>query len=247
MKNMSLPAFEKSLKQAKTLKQANHILENYLTNLGINTFAFTYYAYSPSSLNKLKYDFSSPNFTLWHKHYISEGYEDVDTTLDVVYQTTLPAFWDLQTQLSKAKNPRERKMRQDSIAFGAEKGVSIPIHGPQEDFAILLLVQMRGQKCLDHFDDQQYEIFAAAYYFYHYVQQLLLQAQPSVAKYQLKPREMQCLTLIAKHFSNAAIAKSLGITERTVNFHIQRLNKKLGTQNKYQSVIKALQKGIIKI
>lgn len=63
----------------------------------------------------------------------------------------------------------------------------------------------------------------------------------------LKPREMQCLLLIAKNYTTSAIAKSLCITERTVNFHIQRLNKKLGTQNKYQSVLKALRKKMISL
>lgn len=44
-----------------------------------------------------------------------------------------------------------------------------------------------------------------------------------------------------------AISKELNITERTVNYHIQRLNKKLGVKNKYQAVIKALNKGILKL
>jgi len=67
----------------------------------------------------------------------------------------------------------------------------------------------------------------------------------SKEKYQLSKREIQCLTLLAKQYSIDAIAKSLHISERTVNYHIQRLNKKLGAQNKHQSVMKALQKGLI--
>jgi LuxR family transcriptional activator of bioluminescence operon len=138
-------------------------------------------------------------------------------------------------------------MRLDSIEFGAVQGLSIPIHGPQEDFAILLLVQMRGQKCLENWQLQQYEFFAAAYYYYFYMQQQLLKNSKPAKKHQLNKREIQCLTLIAKQYSIEAIAQTLHITERTVNYHIQRLNKKLGAQNKYQSVIKALNVGLLQL
>ncbi len=136
-------------------------------------------------------------------------------------------------------------MRLASIEFGSVKGLSIPVHGPQEDFAILLVVQTRGQHCLDNWQALQYEIFSAAYYFY--LQQRLLKNIPAIERHQLKKREIQCLTLIAKQYSIEAMANALNITEHTVNYHIQRLNKKLGTQNKYQSVIKALNIGLIKL
>lgn len=242
----SLYKLEKQLSEANTLRALNQALQDYLESLHISTFAFTYYAYSPSSINKLKYDFTSSNFSSWHKHYISEGYEDIDSTLDIVYQATMPIFWDTREQFANAKNPRERKMRKDSIAFGAEKGISIPIHGPHDDFAILLVVQMKGQNCLERYKDFQDELFLAGYHYYHHLQKQLLQTTAN-KKFKLSQREMQCLTLIAKNYSTEDMAKILGIKERTVNYHIQRLNKKFGTSNKYQSVIKALNKGLIKL
>ena len=245
--NMKLINFEQTLKATHSISQLNQVLGQYLTSYGIKTFAYTYYSYHPTSQNKLKYDFATPNFLRWHKHYIEEGYEDVDSTLESVYQTVLPTFWDLQQQLKDAKSPREKQMRLDSIEFGAQKGLSIPIYGPNEDFAILLLVQMRGENCLNNSQELQFEFFAAAYYYYFYMQKELLRSQPPAEKYQLSKRELQCLTLIAKKYSIEAMAKSLNLTERTINYHIQRLNKKLGAKNKYQSVMKALQEGLIKL
>ncbi len=242
---MKLMIFEGNLKKAESVSEINKLLEKYLAALGITTFSFTYYSYYPNSQNKLKYDFCSSNFSLWHKHYISEGYEDIDSTLDVVYQQVLPIFWDLEQQLKEAKSHREKKMRLDSLAFGAEKGLSIPIHGPQEDFAILLLVKMKKQTCLEKWGELQHELFSAAYYYYFYLQRILLLTQSEVKKSPLSMREMQLLDLIAKQYSTEAMAKSLNITKRTVNYHIQRLNKKFGTQNKYQTIIKALKKGLI--
>ncbi len=242
-----LSKLEQALKSAKSIDQLNLALKQYLSNFGVKTYAFTYYSYYPNSENKLKYDFATPELVAWHNHYISEKYEDIDSTLDVVYRTSLPIYWSLEQQLKEAKSPREKQMRLDSIKFGAEKGLSIPIHGPQEDFAILVLVQMQGQKCLENWQTLQYEFFTAAYYYYFYCQQFLLKTLPADKKHQLNKREIQCLTLIAKQYSTEAMAQALSITERTVNYHIQRLNKKLGTPNKYQSVMKALNKGLIRL
>jgi DNA-binding CsgD family transcriptional regulator len=163
-----------------------------------------------------------------------------------VYQTTRPTYWELQQQLLAATSPRERQMRLDSIAFGAEKGLSIPIHGPHEDFAIFLVVQMQQETCLNHWHDLQHELFAAGYFYYSYLQPMLLKNQKPSAKYKLTERDLQCLALLAKNYTLKFIAENLSITERTVNYHLQKLNKKLGVKNKYQAVAKALQKGLVK-
>lgn len=245
---MKLLNFEKALKAATSVRQLEQQLEQYLTSVGIDNFAFTYYSYYPNSLNKIKYSFASSHYMTWHEHFVSEGYDDIDSTLDEVYQTILPIYWNLSQQLQEAKTPREIQMRQDSIAFGIEEGLSIPVHGPQEDFAILVLIKRREQNYLGDWEELQHKLFPVAYYYYYYLQkQLLLEQSSTPEKNQLNPREVQCLTLVAKQYSVTKIAKTLNITERTVNYHIQRLNKKLGTKNKYQSVIKALQKNLIKL
>lgn len=244
---MTLSEFHTLLLNARTLADLNQALKTYLAEHAVSTYSFTYYSYHPNSLNKLKYDFSSDNYATWHQHYISENYEEIDSTMDKIYRTSLPTFWNVQDQLKEASSAKERQMRLDSIDFGAIKGISIPIHGPQEDFACFLVVQMKGESSLDNWPTAQYDLFVMAYYYYSFLQKLLLKAQVPIEKYQLNKRELQCLHLIAKQFSVKKIAQNLNITPRTVNYHIQRLNKKLGTQNKYQSVIKSLQHGLLEL
>lgn len=241
----TLHQLDTAFKSARTIDELNQVLQDFLFDLGFSMFSFTYYSYYPNSLNKLKYDFASKAFKQWHQHYLAEHYEEVDSTLAQSYRATLPTYWVLKDQLKNAKTAKEKKMRKDSIAFGAEKGISFPIHGPEGDFAMFLVVQMVGEKCLDHWQTLQYELFTVGYYYYSYLQALLLKEKKPTAKHQLNQREIQCLQLIAEHHAIAVIAKKLHITERTVNYHIQRLNKKLGTKNKHQSVMKAMREGII--
>lgn len=231
---------ENELVQAKTVTDCDGALSRYLASKGINTFSFTYYAYHPNSANKLKYDMSSPNFKVWHQHYLEEQYNDIDSTLSFVYNNHLPIYWNLEQQLAQATSTSERKMRLDSIAFGAESGLSIPIHGPHNNFAVLLLVQMQNEQCNLQQAKEQYEFFVAAHHYYHYIQAHLLEEVSANQIFCLTQREIQCLLLIAKEYSVKEMAQQLELSERTINFHIQKINKKLAVKNKYQALAKAI-------
>ena len=247
MKKISLTTFEKNLKIATNISKINQALTAYLSGFAINTFSYTLYSYYPAAINKVKYDYCSKNYKTWHEYYLSEGYEDIDSTLKEVYHAMLPIFWRVDEQMQQANTHREKIMRIDSIQFGVEKGMSIPIHGPKEDFSVLMLAQRNGQDCLENAEEFQFEFLSAAYCYYHYLNKHLLKDNPLKIKSHLNSREIQCLTLIAKQYSTKAIAKELNITERTVHYHVQRLNNKLGTKNKYQSLVSAYQKGWLKL
>ncbi|KTD69126.1 MULTISPECIES: helix-turn-helix transcriptional regulator [Legionella] len=236
-----LTTLENELVQARSLAECDLTLSDYLSKRGITTFSFTYYAYHPNSANHLKYDMCSANFKSWHQHYLEEQYQNIDSTLSFVYNNHLPIYWNLKQQLAQATSESERAMRKDSIAFGSEAGLSIPIHGPHNNFAILLLVQMQNQQCNLQDTSAQYEFFVAAHLYYHYIQTHLLEQVSEKEAFHLTQREIQCLLLIAEQHSVKEISQRLEISERTVNFHIQKINKKLGTKNKYQSLAKALE------
>ena len=242
---MSLQAFEKALQAAKTLKQVNEALVNYLNKKNISAFSFTYYAYSRKSHKRHRYDFASDNFKLWHQHYLSQSYESIDHTHKIVRTNTLPYFWDLQQQLKEAKSEREYQMRQDSIEYGIESGLCIPIYGPHERFANFLVAQMRGETCLTNWRTLQYDLFVMAHYYFQTIQPFIIQPELTDKQFKLSDRERQCLIFTAQGCSVAVIAERLHLSERTINYHLQRANKCLGTANKYQSIEKALEKGLI--
>lgn len=231
--------------RCESLLDCFDVLSQSLKECGVRTFSFTNYAYHPNSASRLKYDVCSPDFKHWHQHYLEEQYNDLDTTLAEVYNSRIPIFWDLKTQLEEAKTEKEKQMRLASIEFGAVCGVSIPLHGPRHDFAILLLVQMKNEHCLGDWDNKQFEFQQIAQLYFHAIQTHLLTNQNVDVDTGLSEREQQCLQSLAQQYSLKQIAKALNITERTVNFHIQNINKKLGTKNKYQSVTRALEEGLL--
>jgi len=242
---MKLVEFDSALSKANSSKALQQLLVKWLLSVGVKTFSFTYYVYHPKSKDCIKYDFASADFKRWHKHFIEQNYDYVDTTMDQVYQSNIPVFWDIREQMKNAKSEREYKMREDSLNFGVKEGICIPIHGPNQEFANLLLVQMQGQHFLKDWHTDQYELVAVTQFFYQYLRRFLMKELNLISSPELSQRESQCLVLLAQHFSLTEIAKTLLITERTVNFHIQHINRKLGVKNKYQAVAKAIKLGLL--
>lgn len=63
----------------------------------------------------------------------------------------------------------------------------------------------------------------------------------------LSPREVEVLTWVAAGKSSTVIGTLLGISARTVNFHVENAVRKLGAANRSQAVVFAAQQGVIPI
>jgi DNA-binding NarL/FixJ family response regulator len=61
----------------------------------------------------------------------------------------------------------------------------------------------------------------------------------------LSHREREVIRLVAAGRSNKQIARELGITERTVKFHVTSILNKLGADNRAQAVALAAQRGLV--
>ncbi len=61
----------------------------------------------------------------------------------------------------------------------------------------------------------------------------------------LSEREREVLRLVAGGQANKQIARTLGITERTVKFHVTSILTKLGAENRAQAVALATQRGLL--
>jgi DNA-binding CsgD family transcriptional regulator len=232
---MNINQFAERLKLAISHRQAKAVLHDYLSHFGFKSYAFTFYSGHIKTGRKLRYHCVADALRPWHEHYLEQGYADVDRTLETSHKLTLPLIWDVREQLNQAKNTREQRIRLESIEFSIDKGISIPVHGPDNDFVTLTLHQRQNENCLANYEAHQFEWLAAAQVFYHYINLMLdLDSSPAMPS-RLTRREEQCLSLTAKSWRVEKIAAELKISPRTVNFHIQNANRKLGTNNKYQA------------
>lgn len=63
----------------------------------------------------------------------------------------------------------------------------------------------------------------------------------------LTPRETEILTLVGQGLGNKAVARRLGISVRTVKFHLEGLFDRLGAANRAEAVAKGLMGGVIEL
>ena len=63
----------------------------------------------------------------------------------------------------------------------------------------------------------------------------------------LTEREIEVLKLAARGLTNIAIAQALNISDRTVHGHLSNIYAKLEVANRTEAVLKALQKGWIRL
>jgi DNA-binding NarL/FixJ family response regulator len=63
----------------------------------------------------------------------------------------------------------------------------------------------------------------------------------------LTPREQAVLAHLARGLGNKQIAAALGISERTVKFHVSALFTKLGVANRTEAVARAAQVGLVEL
>lgn len=235
-----------ALESAQNINEISRLLKKQLLTYGITTFAFTYHD-SPDyrTQQHIRYEHTSPNFQAWHQHYHQQQYSDVDTTVDSFKHGNIPKYWEIDQQIADSKTQRERQMRIDGKKFGAVKGLSIPIQGPGNECAVLLVVQMHQETCLDHYAEIQHELVAIAQYYFHFIRLQLVLDTSIKTNALLNARQQQCLELLSQGLSINEIAKIMQIKSRTVNYHIQNINKALGVKNKYLSVKKALMSGLL--
>lgn len=60
---------------------------------------------------------------------------------------------------------------------------------------------------------------------------------------ELTPREREVLALLAQGLANKTIARTLGITDHTVKYHVNAIMSKLGAQSRTDAVVRATRAG----
>ncbi|MFO1412749.1 MAG: LuxR C-terminal-related transcriptional regulator [Burkholderiales bacterium] len=92
------------------------------------------------------------------------------------------------------------------------------------------------------------EIMALAGYLFHLGADAIFAVHgPDERVGTLTVRERQCLQQVATGSTSRTAAIHLGISERTVNAHLEQAIRKLGASNRQQAVAQAVRRGIIRL
>ena len=211
---------------------------------------FSYFRYKittltlPDGTNSLVYDNYPQN---WLEQYAAQRYEHVDPIALHCRQHSVPIIWQ-SINPNDYPNPHKTK---EFIAFcrnfGLRSGFSVSLHGSYGEYGEFSLVSRASH------EDKIAAIHAslpiasyAALYLLEATQRLLYSARELPLFKRLTPREHDCLMLIAEGKTNAQLARTLSIAERTVSFHLENACKKLNSATRAQAIAKAVALHLIK-
>jgi LuxR family quorum-sensing system transcriptional regulator SolR len=189
---------------------------------------------------RLPLPFSNPRTVMfnnypqaWQQRYQAEQYLRIDPTVAQGLTSTRPMLW------SEALFASSRPLWEDARAHGLQFGWAQPTHD-LKGVASLLTFARSGEAidCSEYQAKvQQMQWLAQAA---HAALSNILAAKPDgVASIRLTEREVEVLRWAADGKTASESAEILGISERTVIFHIDNALRKLGAANKTAGVLKA--------
>ena len=243
--NLSFQEIINQFLQEQDLAVADQFFATNLQELDCDRFTYTCYARDFKHSNETEHELCSPFMQAWQNHFLEQHYDEIDTVAEQVSQHLTPVFWNLHDEIKHAAG-KTKQMFAEALEYGLSTGLSIPIHGPQSNPMLAILVVHHNN--IVHFFAEHptypFQIHSLGIY-YHECVLRLLEKECEKNSYHLTKREKECLELAAQHKSAYETACELGISERTVGFHIENTLKKLNARNKYQAVEKAIEAGTI--
>jgi LuxR family transcriptional regulator, quorum-sensing system regulator BjaR1 len=129
----------------------------------------------------------------------------------------------------------------DAREFGLYEGLCIPIVNPRRS---AVLASFNGR----HVDTSLHARIAMYAVSVFTLERLVELNVPFAAgKSPLSRREAECLAWVAKGKSDWDIGEILGISEKTVHWHIEGAKRRLGVATRMQAVVGAIRTGAIRV
>ncbi|GAA4217966.1 DNA-binding CsgD family transcriptional regulator [Sagittula marina] len=180
----------------------------------------------------------------WVNRYIEKGYLRIDPVIQGCYQRFHPVNWKRLDWSSKSA----RAFLEDAIAHGiGNQGYSIPIRGPNGQFALFTLSHNGNDDDWEQFTtENRRDLILMAHYFNSRALEFEPGRAPDPAQ-SLSPREVEAMTLLAIGYNRAQAADTLSISEHTLRVYVESARHKLGALNTTHAVARALSRGVIVI
>lgn len=171
----------------------------------------------------------------WTTHYLNNHYERLDPVIRQALQATEPFEWGNSIS-SAGLSDAQRQLFEEAAKCGIRYGFTIPIHDGHGPVAVVTFASdeqgLAFRRCVE---GHRHVLQLMAMYF-HASARRKLRSDRIVDGVALSPREYQCLEWSAAGKSAWEIGQILGITRRTVAFHLDNAKAKLSVFSLHQAI-----------
>ena len=195
------------------------------------------------SVNSTGQQYAALTYSLdWVDHYLDQDYARVDPVVQGCYRRFHPVDWKLLDWSGKAARDF---MGEAQDAGVGHQGFSVPIRGPNGQFALFTISDRRDDVAWEKYTESHVrDLILAA----HFVNQKALEIERGSDEAdirKLSPREVDALTMLAMGYSRGQAAESLSISEHTLRVYIESARFKLGASNTTHAVARGLTMGLL--
>jgi DNA-binding CsgD family transcriptional regulator len=177
----------------------------------------------------------------WIRLYWQNGYFEVDPVFQTALQKPGTQHW--ATIYRETSSPKQREFIAAAKEFGLGDGITTGSADPACRVATFC-----SFASADNVNAAQYVPLVE--YFGYYVHMALLRTAPAKAQSmdrcvkQLTLRELTILNWVKNGKTNWEIAQIMGVTERTIRFHVESIFSKLDVTSRSQAVATAIEHGL---
>ena len=183
---------------------------------------------------------SGPAPEEWVELYQARGYVETDPAVQAVRRARTPFAWEDVRKAAEASEPDASVEMFDAIGeFGFRDGFVVPLHGADGTVAA---VTYAGESLSDDPDDRSL-LFLLGHYYDFSIRRLLTERRAGLSE--LTPRQRECLMWAARGKTDWEIAVILGLSESTVNRHIERAKERLNARSRAQALVRAFSNGLL--
>lgn len=180
----------------------------------------------------------------WVALYFQNRSSDADPILRYSFSHTAPVLWRELFGMHGYDGPVEKAFVDTGRAFGLHHGLTVPLNPPSGQTAYFSVVS--ADPCFE--EHRLGNLLPEAAMFSKYLFDAYIRIDkienPKVSE--LTERELECLFWACEGKTAWEMAKIVGVAERTINFHLTSVIKKLGASNRQHAVAKAVMYGLVK-
>lgn len=230
--------------QAKTIADIHGVCSRLCERFGFDFFH--YGAQLPTSMMRPEFIFISGFPNEWWQRYNEQGYMQVDPIVAHTLSHVTPLVWDGDRKVDAPGVPEIHRFVSEARDFGIKTGVTFPVHGVNGEIALLSLIANADRVKTDERLKRAMPVAnLVTSYVHEAVRRVSAEGILPLQRVELTPRERECLMWTAEGKTTWEISKILGISERTVTFHLQNVTEKLNASNRSHAVARAVSQQII--
>ncbi|MGA9334650.1 MAG: autoinducer binding domain-containing protein [Rudaea sp.] len=169
----------------------------------------------------------------WQERYLGHNYLTIDPVIEAAVHSPLPVVWN--DRLFQQRRPFWEEAR----AHGVCHGWTLAMHGIAGEMGLLSLARSDVPVSTEELAEEEARLIWLAHTANGVIGTIVANANAPGPVHELTRREREVLRWTAAGKTSGEIGKILGVSTRTVNFHVNSALAKLNATNKTQAVVKA--------